>query len=114
MFDKPEAIAVVELAYGKSDDEHYKNVLKYCVDGNFAAMLDEYAHVLNDSNHESLCSQMCNALQATTASYSIDTYASFTGSKKAQIRMRSHFAAGFYHFPHLASHRGGGLDERQE
>ena len=96
MFDKPEAIAVVELAYGKSDDAHYKNVLKYCVDGNFAAMLDEYAHVLNDSNMESLCYQMCEALQASTASYSIDTYTSFTGNKKAQIRMRSHFAVGFY------------------
>lgn len=96
MFDKPEAIAVVELAYGKSDEAHYKNVLKYCVDGNFAAMLDEYAHVLNDGNTESLCDQMCEALQATTASYSIDTYMSFTGNKKAQIRMRSHFAAGFY------------------
>lgn len=96
MLDKPEAIAVIELAYGKSDDAHYKNVLKYCVDGNFAAMLDEYAHVLNDRNMESLCNQMCEALQATTASYSIDTYTSFIKNKKAQIRMRSHFAAGFY------------------
>jgi hypothetical protein len=96
MFDKPEAIAVIELAYGKSDDAHYKNVLKYCVDGNFAAMLDEYAHVLNDSNPTSLCKQMCDALQATTASYSIDTMSSFTGSKKSQVRMRSHFAVGFY------------------
>jgi hypothetical protein len=96
LFDKPEAVAVVELAYGKSDDAHYKNVLKYCVDGNFAAMLDEYAHVLGDSNAESLCNQMCEALQATTASYSVDTYASFTGSRKSQIRMRSHFAVGFY------------------
>lgn len=96
MFDKPEAIAVIELAYGKSDDAHYKNILKYCVDGNFAAMLDEYAHILNDRNIESLCNQMCEALQATTASYSIDTYTSFTENKKAQIRMRSHFAAGFY------------------
>lgn len=96
MFDKPEGIAVVELAYGKSDDAHYKNVLKYCVDGNFAATLDEYAHVLNDDNMVSLCDQMCEALGATTASYSIDTYASFKGNKKAQIRMRSHFAAGFY------------------
>jgi len=96
MFDKPEAIAVVELAYGKSDDAHYKNVLKYCVDGNFAAMLDEYAHVLNDKNPASLCSQMCEALQAVTASYSIDTFSSFSGNKKAQVRMRSHFAVGFY------------------
>jgi hypothetical protein len=96
MFDKPEAIAVVELAYGKNDDAHYKNILKYCIDGNFAAMLDEYAHVLNDKNYESLCNQMCDALQAATASYSIDTFSSFTGDKKAQVRMRSHFAVGFY------------------
>lgn len=96
MFDKPEAIAVIELAYGKSDDAHYKNVLKYCVDGNFAAMLDEYVHVLNDSKAESLCNQMCEALQATTASYSLDTCKSFTGNKQLQIRMRSHFAVGFY------------------
>jgi hypothetical protein len=89
MFDKPEAVAVVELAYGKSDDAHYKNVLKYCVDGNFAAMLDEYAHILNDENPKSLCDQMLNALNVTTASYTIDTYSSF-------IRMRSHFAVGFY------------------
>jgi len=96
MFDKPEAIAVVEAAYGKSDDAHYKNVLKYCVDGNFAAMLDEYAHLLNDKSYESLCSQMCDALEAVTASYSIDTFSSFTGVKKDQVRMRSHFAVGFY------------------
>ena len=96
MFDKPEAIAVVEIAYGRSDDAHYKNVLKYCVDGNFAALLGEYAHMLNDKNPESLCNQMCDALKATTASYSIDTSASIGGDKKSQIRMRSHFAVGFY------------------
>ncbi|MGV6995967.1 helicase C-terminal domain-containing protein [Desulfovibrio sp. QI0430] len=96
MLDKPEAIAAVELAYGKSDDAHYKNVLKYCEDGNFAAMLDEYVHILNDGNVESLCNQMCEALKATTASYSVDSYGSFTDSNKSQIRLRSHFAAGFY------------------
>jgi len=96
MFDKPEAISVVELAYGKSDDAHYKNVLKYCVDGNFAAMLDEYAHILNDKNLESLCKQMCSAINPVTASYAIDTFSSFTDSTNKQIRMRSHFAAGFY------------------
>ncbi len=96
LFDKPEAISVIEIAYGKSDDAHYKNVLKYCVDGNFAAMLDEYVHMLNDKNPESLCNQMCDALQAATASYSIDTYSSFVGDRNSQIRMRSHYAVGFY------------------
>ena len=96
MFDKPEAIAVVELVYGKDNEAHYKNVLKYCVDGNFAAMLDEYKHILNDKDPKSLCDQMCAALKATTASYSVETFASFSGNKESQIRMRSHFAAGFY------------------
>jgi hypothetical protein len=93
MFDSPEAIAVVELAYGRSEDTHYKNVLKYCVDGNFAAVLDEYAHMLDTVDVENLSA----GLKATTASYSIDTYSSFTSdAKSGQIRMRSHFAAGFY------------------
>jgi DNA mismatch repair protein MutS2 len=74
MFNSPEAIAVVKLAYGKSDNAYYKNVLKYCVDGNFAAMLDEYAHILGDGNSESLCAQMCDALEAKTANYPIDTF----------------------------------------
>lgn len=93
MFDSPEAIAVVELAYGRSEDAHYKNVLKYCVDGNFAAVLDEYAHMLDTIDAENL-----NAgLKATTASYPIDTYTSFSnGNSKQKISMRSHFAAGFY------------------
>jgi type II secretory pathway predicted ATPase ExeA len=98
MFDKPEAIAAVELCYGKrSDDAHYRNVLQYCVDGNFAAVLDEYAHMLGDRNPHSLCEQMCDALKTTTASYQLDTYSSFaSGEKKEQIRMRSHFSVGFY------------------
>jgi hypothetical protein len=95
MFDKPEAIAVVKLIYGKSDNYYYENVLKYCVDGNFAAMLDEYAHILYGKNPKSLCKQMCLALKANTASYTIDTYSSFAGSR-GKKRMRSHFAAGFY------------------
>jgi hypothetical protein len=95
MFDKPEAVAVVELAYKRSDDFHYKNVLKYCVDGNFAAMLDEYAHVLNEEDAEKLCDKMYEALDARKASYSIDTHKSFNGDKTAQFSMRSHFAAAF-------------------
>jgi hypothetical protein len=96
MFDTPEAVAVIELLYGrKSNDAHYKNVLKYCVDGNFAAMLDEYAHVLDETDAEKLCNKMCEALQANTASYSIDTHKSFDGDEDAKFRMRSHFAAAF-------------------
>jgi hypothetical protein len=109
MFDKPEAVAVVDLIYGrKSNDAHYKNVLKYCVDGNFAAMLDEYAHVLNETDADSLWERMSEALQTTTASYSIDTHKSFDGDKSAQVRMRSHFAAAFLTL------KNDGEEQRQE
>ena len=93
MFNGREATAIVELIYGRSDDAHYKNVLKYCVDGNFAAVLDEYAHMLDTVDTASLTA----GLKVNTAVYSIDTYTSFINdNKKNQIRMRSKFAAGFY------------------
>ena len=71
--NKPEAnLAVIELCYGpkiekpirkgllgtfkemlnsnKFDEAHWRNVLSYCKDGNFQALLDEYVHILVDSN----------------------------------------------------------------
>lgn len=95
MFERPEATAIIKQKYGKSDDAYYRNVLKYCVDGNLAAVLDEYAHVLNTSNKESLYNQMKDALAVNTASYPIDTASSFCSNGK-KMSMRSHFAAGFY------------------
>ena len=43
-FNLQEATAIVELSYG-SHAPHWQNVLRYCVDGNLQAVLDEYAHV---------------------------------------------------------------------
>lgn len=99
LLDKPEAIAAVDATYRGTviaELEYYKKVLHYCMDGNFQAMLDEYAHILNETNAESCCEQMCEAMQVTTASYAIDTLSSYTGRRKAQLRMRTHYAAAFY------------------
>jgi hypothetical protein len=118
-FNLQEATAIVELSYG-SHAPHWQNVLRYCVDGNLQAVLDEYAHVLIDDNGlvyvsqekraKTLCEKMCASCKTHTASYNVDTFRKFrdrimkgeklrTGSEKGElrfIRMRSGYAAGFY------------------
>jgi hypothetical protein len=101
VFNTPEAISAIDLIYGKSGDKaYYKNVLKYAVDGNLQAVLDEYAHMLDEKDPVQLCARMTETLKLNTASYPVDNYASFKkeieGRKEKRITMRSHFAAGFY------------------
>ncbi len=118
-FNIQEATAIVELCYGHYDP-HWQNVLRYCVDGNLQAVLDEYTHILTDDNglvyasqekrSKTLCERMCSSFKTHTASYNVDTYRKFrdrimkgekhnTGIEKGElrfIRMRSGYAAGFY------------------
>jgi len=115
-FNTPEATAIVELLYGSEfsrkkvkqpDEAHWINVLKYCSDGNLQAVLDEYKHILIEAygitdmdaveKHEELSSYLISSLKTHTASYKIDTYNSFaSNAKRSEMRMRSHFAVGFY------------------
>lgn len=109
-FNLTEATAIVELQYGKkSDDAHWKNILKYCIDGNIQSMLDEYAHMLSDGNdmnnmelkekNKLLTTLMCNNLKNHRATYNVDTFDSFrnriNGGKERPRKMRSSYAAGF-------------------
>jgi hypothetical protein len=95
LFNKAESSAVIDLLYGsKSDDTYYENVLKYCVDGNLQAMLDEYAHVLGETGDD-LAKAIMDAFSDTT-SLQVDTFESFTGSEKEKPRMRAHFAVGYF------------------
>ena len=48
MFNKPESEAILNKKY-PTEKIHWKKVLNYCLDGNFQAMLDEYAHLLATS-----------------------------------------------------------------
>ncbi len=110
-FNSTEATAAVMLSY-KNDgnsvgDGHWRNVLKYCCDGGFGAMLDEYVHMISegtgfglseDKNHQ-VHEAMVDALKIHTASYSVDTYPAFKkrmqGEKYQLTFMRSHYAVGF-------------------
>lgn len=106
----PESTAIIDLCYGKAKDDavHWKNVLRYFKDGNFQAVLDEYVHILAESNgltdapnkHEVLHRIMLDAMTVHSASYTVDTYETFknniSGSKEKGKGLRSHFAVGFY------------------
>lgn len=101
IFNTSEAISAIDMLYGKaSDDAYYKNVLKYAVDGNLQAVLDEYAHMMDEADSARRCEKMSDAIKIHTASYPVDTYLSFKseieGNKDRKISIRSHFAAGFY------------------
>lgn len=95
MFNKAESSAILDILYDKkSDDSYFENIFKYCVDGNIQAMMDEYAHVLGDKDDELLKSMIGGFVD--TASLQIDTLEHFVGDEKEKVRMRTHFAVGYF------------------
>lgn len=101
----PEATAVIELCYGKSDEAHWKNLLFYCADGNFQAMFDEYAHLISngldkdDNLIEHMHRLILESMDVRTTLYSVDTLKNFdariNGKKEKAVNMRTHFAVAF-------------------
>ena len=104
----PESTAVIEVVYGKStDDAHWKNLLQYCTAGNLQAVLDEYAHILVESNglaniHDRtkpLHDLIMTSLNVHTASYRVDTYSALKGRVTKYhallVNIRTHFAVAF-------------------
>lgn len=94
LFNKAESSAILDLLYGQrtDDDAYYRDVFRYCTEGNLQAVLDEFAHVLHVEGKELSTAIIDSA--ADTASLPIDTQETFPTSKKAM--MRSHFAVGYY------------------
>lgn len=108
-FNTTEATAIVDLSYGKcrDDNSHWKNVLKYCKDGCFQAMFDEYLHIIKESvgflgagdKSERIYETMTDSLTIHSATYVVDTFQGFksrvTGNKDKSVTLRSHYAVGF-------------------
>lgn len=122
-FNSQEATSIIELQYGR-ELPHWKSVLKYCVDGNFQAMLDEYAHMLleeggmremeENERNKRLLSVMSNALKTHAAFYNVDTFNYFkkrifaegkkvNSRRDLSMKMRTHYAVGFYETSHEES-----------
>ena len=86
-FNLQESTAIIDLAYGRCRDDgsHWQNVLKYCKDGCFQAMMDEYIHMLketagfqaDDNLDQTVHAMMMDSLKIHTATYIADTYPDF-------------------------------------
>jgi len=108
-FNTTEATAIIDLTYGrrKDDNAHWQNVLRYCRDGCFQAMFDEYYHLISESANLSSSEDkgkkiydiMRDSLTIHSATYTVDTYKNFAnrmeGNKERNQGLRSHFAVGF-------------------
>lgn len=79
------------------------------MDGNLQAVLDEYGHMLIDSyglrqfsplgRVQELARLIVQSIKTTTATYKVDTLSSFNSGgndEQKSLRMRSHYAVGFY------------------
>ena len=110
-FNLPESTAIIDLAYGRcrDDNSHWQNVLKYCKDGCFQAMIDEYIHMLKETagfqsdgnQYQIVHDMMMDSLKIHTATYIADTYPDFkkringADRKSDGCRIRSNYAVGF-------------------
>ena len=110
-FNLPESTAIIDLAYGRcrDDNSHWQNVLKYCKDGYFQAMIDEYIHMLKETagfqsdgnQYQIVHDMMMDSLKIHTATYIADTYPDFkkringADRKSDGCRIRSSYAVGF-------------------
>ena len=110
-FNNVVGTAVVDRAYERRRDDasHWQNVLRYCKDGCFQAMFDEYYAVIRDdvsflseaNQRGEIIKRMVEGLSLRTASYDIDCVrGAYTGTGKKErvadtISMRTHYAVGF-------------------
>lgn len=102
MFDSPEGIgAVAEKCQDR--DVYALRVLKYCIDGNIQAMLDEYCFVLavenvssadDDRNIGLIRDMFLDAINLRSAPYEVDRREAFCGDGK-KMSIRTHYAVGF-------------------
>ena len=93
LFNKPEAIGVLDYLYRKGEEHYYEDVIKYCVDGNLQAVLDEYAFVIGLEGSD-LLHAMSEAI-TDTVSVKVETRESFLRGGP-ETRLRTHFALGYY------------------
>jgi hypothetical protein len=101
MFNKPESIALVRLH--SSEGDYWQRALKYMIDGNIQAMLDEFVYLLikgeNIFSTSVLSDFLSDILSMRTATSDTDDYQTFidnlTSEKTKRNSIRSHYAVDF-------------------
>lgn len=104
LFNVPEATAMIRGLAGR--DPYWRDVLQYCADGGLSAVLDEYAHILRESQgllgHPpdemagGLARSIYDALTLRTSSMDVDEISvDEQGCQVKPQRMRGRFALRF-------------------
>ncbi len=93
LFNKPESAGILQTLYN-DNSVYYELVMRYCVEGNLQAVLDEYAFVLGEKG-ESLAAAIKEGV-INTASIQIETKDTIRNKKEPNVRLRTHFAVGYY------------------
>jgi hypothetical protein len=105
LFNKPESIAVIRLCTKDVDGASYLDrVLEYSLAGNIQAMLDEYFHLISESeglyNEKEISTHISDVLSIRSTTTKVDDISSFLRSayRNDDIKtraLRTHFAVDF-------------------
>lgn len=102
-FNTEEGTAIVELASRRRGnvDSHWQDVLTYCKNGNFQAMIDEYFHLKLEGESKfskETYDKMLDAISIHTAAMPVESYKDFkhvVHEKFTPSQMRASFAVNF-------------------
>ena len=101
LFNKPESISIVDLQYRQKDMDYWQKVIRYCIDGNLQAILDEYIYMLKNEYDKpsEVANTMARVISLRTVNLKVDDSRSFCGeiddSNTTRNNLRSHYAAAF-------------------
>lgn len=95
IFNQRLSVGIMYRLY-KNDGEYWEQVLRYCVDGNLQAVIDEYIHMIDETGErKNDIAQVIYESFAGVSTLEIDTTESFRNIKKRKRRMRTHYALPF-------------------
>lgn len=96
LFNKPESIAVIRLTVDKKP--YWSQVLRYCIDGNFQSMIDEFIYLLFDCENlrevKTIVQHISDILTLKTSTIDIDSGKTFV-NKQNKFPVRTHYAVDF-------------------
>ncbi len=73
LFNRPEAMSLVDMTHPESEGPYWRRVLSYCMDGDIQAVLDEYLHHLVGNASPSTDNDILDLANAIRESMSLKT-----------------------------------------